>query len=172
MGSALARQAAALLGPGGSITLLTRDTTSFPQPAFEIARAAFEREIQKSGAVLQPVRALEEDPLRPPQVPPGDFFELIRRVHPGDVIVSFLGPPLLLEEQRSELGPVKPKVVAFCPGDLPRQIDLRLLASHGLLHAAVLSRPLKDIRPGASTFDELYVVADSSRWTQPVPGTP
>ena len=167
VGQALARQAVELLGPGGTVTALTRDTASFPQPAIDLSRGAFEKELRRAKVTLQTVQTFEEDPLRPVQVPPGDFFERLRRSRAGDVIVSFLGPPLLLEEQQAGLGAVAGKVVAFCPGDLPRQIDLRLLAQQNLLHAAVLARPRSDIRPGADTFDALYVVAQGAQLTGP-----
>lgn len=165
VGQALARQAVELLGPGGTIIALTRDTVSFPQPAINLSRDAFEKELRRAKVTLQTVQTFEEDPLRPVQVPPGDFFERLRRSKAGDVIVSFLGPPLLLEGQQAGLGPVAGKVVAFCPGDLPRQIDLRLLARQNLLHAAVLARPRSEIRPGANTFDALYVVAQAAQLT-------
>lgn len=165
IGQALARQAVELLGPGGTVIAITRDTSSFPQPAIDVSRDAFEKELHRSKVTIQTVHAIEEDPLRAVQVPPGDFFERLRRGRPGDVIVSFLGPPLLLEEQQAELGTVQSKVVAFCPGNLPRQIDLRLLASRNLLHAAVLARPRSEIRPGADSFDALYTVAQTAQLT-------
>ncbi|HTH47501.1 MAG TPA: hypothetical protein VMB21_08330, partial [Candidatus Limnocylindria bacterium] len=59
---------------------------------------------------------------------------------------------------------VRPKVVAFCPGNLPGYINLPLLAERHLLHAAVLSRtlPAKAGPPVAETFDSLYVRASAT----------
>ena len=165
IGRALAQEALKLLGPGKRLTVFTRDTTAFKQPAADLALAAFTDEVRQGGATITSLQTLQVDPLRPLQVPAGDFFELLRRGHAGDVIVSFLGPPLLTEEQRAALNDVKIKVVAFCPGNLPAYIDLRLLAEQKLLQAAVLARPLsaKGGAPGApESFDALYVRADAA----------
>ena len=104
---------------------------------------------------------LQVDPLRPLQVPAGDLHELLRRGAVGDVIVSFMGAPLLSDEQRASLGGVKPKVVAFCPGGIFGIQELKALAGQGLLHAAVVSRPAKAgassaTGPGREPFDALY----------------
>ncbi len=167
IGRALAQEALQLLKPGGKIAVVTRDTDAFKQPAADISLQSFAREVGRAGASLAAVQKLQDDPLRPVQVPGGDFFELIRRGAAGDVIVSFMGPPLLTEEQRSSLGEIKPRIVAFCPGNLPAYINLRLLAEQKLLHAALLSRPQK---PGPATaaatqatFNDLYVRADAAQ---------
>jgi hypothetical protein len=139
-GWVLAQQALSLLEPGGQITLITRDTTSFKNPALDIQRDSFAKTIRKAHAAIASVQALELDPLRPVEVPAGDFFELIRTAPAGSVIVSFMGPPLLTDAQRSQLKVIKPRIVAFCPGSIPDQVDLRVLFNQGLLHAAVVSR--------------------------------
>lgn len=159
IGSALAMAAAKLAGPGGRITVLTRDTSAFKQRAAELTLDEFLNTAARAGATVASVETLQVDPLRPLQVSPDDFYQLLRRAKAGDVIVSFMGPPLLSDEQRATLGEVKPKIVAFCPGSLPGYIDLRLLAERHLLHAAVLSRtlPSKAGPPLAETFDNLYV---------------
>ncbi|HAB16889.1 MAG TPA: hypothetical protein PLX89_03550 [Verrucomicrobiota bacterium] len=176
IGRTLAQEALALRGPDGKLTVLVRDTAAFPQPAFDIARSAFDREIRRGGATVAAVQLLQEDPLRPLQVPSGDFFELIRRSAVGDVIVSFMGPPLLTDEQRANLTEIKPKIVAFCPGNMPEYINLRQLAQQQLLHAGVLSRPLKPMaagapRAGPESFSELYRRVDAKELAQlPEPG--
>ena len=114
---------------------------------------------------------LQVDPLRPVQVPPGDFFELIRKASSGDVIVSLMGPPFLTEEQHVQLGAIKPRIVAFCSGNLADYIDLRVLFDQQLLHAAVVSRPNA---PGSSSnpekpqqsFEQLYAIVTA---TNPAP---
>ncbi len=164
VGRTLAQEAVALLGPGGKLTLIARDTSEFPQAAVDLALKGFGREVTKNGATVSATKLFSVDPLRIVQVPPGDFFELIRRAGPGDVIVSFMGPPLLTEEQRVALGDIKPKIVAFCSGSMPAYVDLRLLAEQKLLHAAVLSRvPTNSAGALRSQehFDALYVRADS-----------
>ena len=139
-GWVLAQQALSLLQPGGQITLITRDTGSFKNPALDIQRDSFTKAIRKARATIASIQALELDPLRPVEVPAGDFFELIRTTPAGGVIVSFMGPPLLTDAQRSQLRQIKPRIVAFCPGSIPDQVDLRVLFNQGLLHAAVVSR--------------------------------
>lgn len=159
VGRALALEALKLLGPGKRLTVIARDTSAFKQPATDITLAAFEDEIRKGGAKVTAVQLLQVDPLRPLQVPPGDFFELLRRGAVGDVIVSFMGPPMLSEEQLSALVNSKAKVVAFCPAGLSSSLDLHQLAEQKLLHAAILNRPWSS-KPGApplrETFDALY----------------
>ena len=57
------------------------------------------------------------------------------------MIVSFLGPPVLPDEQTAKLPDQRPKIIAVCSGGTPRQIDLRRIFDQGLLTTAVLSRP-------------------------------
>jgi hypothetical protein len=160
LGRTLAREALKRLGSGGGITVLCRDTTTFPQPAMDIAVDAFEREVRRAGAVLKATKTLQEDPLRPPQVPPGDFHEALRRAAPGDVVVSFMGPPVFLEEQRVSLGAVKAKVVALCTGPMDTTSLLRSLGDQGLLGAAIVPRPPGRTTASGRTFEELFVVLD------------
>jgi hypothetical protein len=137
----MARQALGLLKPGGQIIIVTRDTTAFKNPATEIQLASFKKELRKTRAVIGSIRAIQIDPLKPVEAPPGDFFELIRHTPAENVIVSLMGPPLLSETQAGQLGAAKPGIVAFCSGSLPDQLDLRWFFERGLLQAAVVSRP-------------------------------
>jgi hypothetical protein len=96
-------------------------------------------------------------------VPPGDFLEWIRKTPQGSVIASFMGPPWLSPIQRSQLGEIKPRIVAFCSGNLAEPTDLRALLKQGLLHAAVVSRP--NPLPSSATrrgmqgwFDQSYLI--------------
>lgn len=161
IGRALAREALSLLGQGGQITLITRDTEAFRQPALDVLLDSFKREVRRAQAVIAGTQLIQADPLRPVEVPSGDYFELIRRSSGEHVIVSLLGPPLLTEEQRSKLGRVKPKIVAFCSGGLAENIDLPRLLEAGLLHSAVVSRPVSQIavtNPSKTpnSFEQLY----------------
>ncbi|MGO9200066.1 MAG: hypothetical protein ACLQM8_05945 [Limisphaerales bacterium] len=137
----MARLALGLLKPGGQIVIISRDTAAFKNPATEIQLASFKKALRKSHAVIGSIRAIQVDPLKPVEAPPGDFFELIRQTPGENVIVSFMGPPLLTEAQAGQLGAAKPGIVAFCSGGLPDQIDLRWFFERGLLQAAVVSRP-------------------------------
>jgi hypothetical protein len=139
-GFVMAEQALALLKPDGHLLVIARDTTAFQNPASDIQLTGFQREISKHNAAISSIRRLQVDPLRPVEVPAGDFFELLRKSVPGDVIVSFMGPPLFSEEQRNQLAGAKAAVVAFCSGSLAEQVDLRALFEQGLLQAAVVSK--------------------------------
>jgi len=136
----MARQALKLLKPGGQIVVIARDTTSFKNPASDIQLASFKATLREAGVGIAKVQALHVDPLRPVEVPRGDFFELVKNTPKGAVIVSFMGPPILSEAQRKQLGEVKPSIVAFCSGSLPEHVDLRTLMEQGLLQVAVVSR--------------------------------
>ncbi len=164
VGHALAREAVKHLGNGRRLTVLTRDTALFPQPAADQVLAGLTREVERAGIRVTEVQRFEVDPLRPTQVPPGDFAELIRRSGPGDVIVSLLGPPLLSDEQRAQLPPVPAcRIVALCAGPVPDAAGLRQLAAQNLIHAAVADRPQPNTAPPASvrgreSFDQRYTV--------------
>jgi hypothetical protein len=139
-GWGMAQQAIRLLKPGGKVVVITRDTASFKNPATDIQLAGFKKALQTAHVSIDHVLALQVDPLRPVQVPPGDFLELIRKTSPDDVIVSFMGPPLLDEAQRGRLGQARPAIVAFCSGRLADTADLPALFSQGLLQTAVIAR--------------------------------
>jgi len=162
VGRALAQESLKLLRPGGHLTVITRDSSTFPQPALDLTLDGLRKELRQAGTAEPTVDTLQVDTLRPVQVPSGDFAEWIRRAAAGDVIVSLLGPPLLTEEQRQALGEIKPGIVALCAGYQPDNSMLRRLSEQRLLQAAVLSRPLASITPvkpartTGETFDELY----------------
>jgi hypothetical protein len=163
-GRTLARQTLALLKPGGSITVITRDTAAFENPASDILLASFRKELARSGAKVDSLQALQIDPLRPAEVPAGDFFQWIKTTAKGNVLVSFMGPPILNETQLAQLGEVKPAIVALCSGSMRDRVELRSLFSKGLLHAAVISKRPVPIKIDHSlsdreAFDRLFVEA-------------
>jgi hypothetical protein len=167
-GWAMAREALRLLQPGGQITVIVRDTGAFRHPESALQLRSFEQALRHARVGIGTTRVLQVDPLKPLEVPPGDFFELLRRAAAGSVIVSFMGPPLLTPEQLSRLGTVRPRVIAFCPGATPQRLDLRVLFDAGLLHAAVISRPpaaraLPSSRDLQGSFERYYqlVTADT-----------
>lgn len=139
-GAELARQALSLLKPGGQISVLTRDTAIFPNPATDVLLDSFQHELRKAHVSISGKQKLEVDPLRRLEVPSGDFQGWIHHANGGDVIVSFLGPPMLSAAQRLQLGDIKPAIVAFCPGNWPEQVDFRRLFGDGLLSAAIVTR--------------------------------
>lgn len=147
IGRALAAEASALLKPGGKVTVISRDTETFPQPSVDVLLKSFKRGMKGDAEIANLL--VQVDPLRPASVPPGDFFELLRKAKPEDVIVSLLGPPVLSDQQRFVLGGVRPKVIALCNGAMSANLNLRSLFEAGLLHAAVVSRQFAPTRTDA-----------------------
>ena len=139
-GAELARQAVSFLKPGGQIMVINRATTMYQNPATDLQMKGFQRELARTHNQIGTVQTLQLDPLRPIEVPVGDFQNWIHLAASGDVIVSFLGPPLLSQAQVRQLGEIKPAIVAFCPGNWPNQLDFRPLFGNGLLRSAILSR--------------------------------
>ena len=171
IGRVLAREALSLLRPGGQITVITRDTEAFPQPALDILLNSFEEEIRRGGKIKIGTQLVQLDPVRPVEVPPGDFYELIRRSTADRVIVSLLGPPVLTREQRDALGRVRPKVIAFCSGNLAETLDMSELFEAGLLHVALVNRGASNdavqvSRSSSISFDRLYTVLRGSSQRQ------
>lgn len=159
----MAQQTLRCLQPGGQVILIARDTTLFQNPATDVQLASFRETLRKSHVTISSVQLLGVDPLRPMEVPAGDFQELIRKAPKGSVIASFMGPPPLLNPaQRQRLEETKPTVVAFCPGTLPDRVNLPALFEQGLLQAAVISR--RDPASSAAAakglqgwFDQVFV---------------
>ena len=149
LGWFMAKEALNLLKAGGEITVIVRDTAAFPNPAADIQLAGFKAVIRQAHGPEVLVHAFQVNPLRSVEVPAADFIGIIAKAPKGSVIVSFMGPPLLTEEQRGGLGEIKPGIVAFCSGSLPDQIDLRALFEKQLLHAAVVCRR----NPGPSSVE-------------------
>lgn len=140
VGSTLAKEAIKLLPAGGPIILISRDTETFQQPALEETVKGFLSVLKESNLAPTTTLSLQVDPLRPTEVPPGDFAELIRKNRKGGVIVSLMGPPLLDSEVWNRLGKFETKLVALCTGSLPQLINLPQLFSAGFLHVAVVDR--------------------------------
>jgi hypothetical protein len=166
-GRILAQEALRRRGPGGRLTVITRDASDFKQPAPDILFASFKRAVGRAGATVAAVHALEVDPLRLIEVPSGDFMELIGKAPSGSVIVSLMGPPLLTSEQRLELGQIRPKIVAFCPGSQPAQIDLRQVFAQGVLDVAIVNRPHSPAaaeRRHAAGQDMFQVITATNVW--------
>ena len=176
IGRRLARQALALVPPAGQISLIARDTQAYRQPAMEISVKEFSREISRAGVTVS-THLIQLDPLRPVEVPPGDFYEVIRRGKSNEVIVSFLGPPVLEPEQRAKLSAIKPKIVALCIGNMTEQIDLPDLFKRGFLHAAIINRPAaakdgKDVSAASPSFEAIYAMVQAGDVAQMVSSRP
>ena len=140
LGKVLAEHTAKLLGGGGRLVVIARDSVTFDIPAASIQLESFKKTLRQAGLTPTAISILKFDPLRPVAVPPGDFFEIIRKAAPADVIVSFLGPPTLTDEQQARLGENRPRIVAVCSGGIPHQVDLKKIFGDKLLQAAIISR--------------------------------
>jgi len=165
-GAALAREAARALKPGGHLTVLARDTSVFGNPAADTLLSAFQDTLRISHQPAATVRLFKVDPLRRVEVPPGDFAEILRKSPPEDVVVSFLGPPWLDENQRGRLGSKHPTVVAFCPGHGADIQGLPDLFRAGLVESAIISRATtrQDHAGGgpAAAFDHAFQVVTAA----------
>lgn len=175
LGRALAAEATRSLAPGARILVIARDAEPYRVPAAAIQVESFLRALKKTGQPVAGVHRIRLDPLRLTAVPPGDFFDLLRHGTDRDVIVSFLGPPVLERDQWARLGPRHPRVLAVCTGAMPAQVDLRSLFQQGLLSAAVIDKgavvsPSTSDR-GGGEFDRHF------QWVTPatldaLPGSP
>jgi len=140
MGAALAERVIKL-GSGGRITLLVPETAGGKFPAAQAQLKAFHAALQEVNLTVAATNVVKLDPNRLLRAPPGDFAEILRKLTDVDVVVSLLGPPVLNAEQKARVGGKRPKVIAVCSGDLPRQVNLKAIFADGFLHAAVVSRP-------------------------------
>jgi hypothetical protein len=162
-GWVMAQEALTRLQPSGQITVITRDTSTFKNPATDIQMASFRKALGRAHAAIRSLHTLQVDPLRPVEVPAGDFYGILKNTPKGNVVVSFMGPPMLTASQCAQLGENKPAVVAFCTGSLPALVDLSSLFEQGLLQAAVVDRSAgrtpgprgSDLR---AFFDQSYLV--------------
>ena len=142
IGRTVAAEAHKLASGPGDYIVIARDTSTFKQPAADLVLASVLEEIRKSGGKISGVRAVELDPLRPVLVPASDFMDLIHSAPVGSVVISLMGPPLLTDEQRAQLGQINPKIVAFCSGNITGSGELQRLFDQGLLHTAIVARYL------------------------------
>src|SRR5262249_10725771 len=133
LGQALAAEAGKLAAGSGRVILITRDTSHYKNPALDAQARSFQEDVAKNGLKVSTTHRLSVDPLRLTAVPPGDFQQILKKAAETDVIVSFLGPPVLDAGQLAGLGGQLPKVVAVCSGNLPRQVDLRHVFEQGIL---------------------------------------
>lgn len=140
LGEVLAQETIKLLGTGGHVIVLARDTATFPNPASDAQLERFQQTLKKAGVKITTTHLLKMNPIGLMMVPPGDFLEIIKKNTEADVIVSFLGPPALTDEQFAKLGDKHPKIVAVCSGEMPARLNLKPMFDEKMLQAAILSR--------------------------------
>lgn len=170
VGEILALEAIKLLEPGARLIVIARAKEPFKVPAAAAQLDSFLRTIEKSGKTVSSTRLLKLDPLRVASVPPGDFFELLRQARSNDVIVSFLGPPLINDDQLNRLAGKRPRVLALCSA-MPAQVDLRKMFERQLLLTAVISRTNAPPGPASDTaaqaaFDQMFQVITPANVSQ------
>ena len=174
VGEVLAAEAMRVREPGGRIIVIARASEPFQVPASAAQVDAFLRAVKKLGGTVAVTQKIKADPLRIASVPPGDFFELMRNGRDNDVIVSFLGPPVLSQDQLAKLGKKRPFVLAVCSGAMPAQVDLKGLFEQKLLSAAVVSRnsTLTRLATGdrQKAFDQMFRLITASNVSE-LPGT-
>lgn len=154
-------------GAGGRILLIDRDPNLFHQSrAIAAHLRALHETLARSGQRIAVTNFIKTDPNRLLAAPPGEFFELLRRTKSIDVVVSFLGPPMLKAEQAQLLKGEQARVLAFCPGNVPRQSDLAQLFRLRVVQAAIVDQPHPVTKGGENempraTFDRLYRIVTS-----------
>jgi ABC-type sugar transport system substrate-binding protein len=177
LGQVLAEEAVKLLGNGGKVTVITRDTVTYKNPAIDAQNSGFNETLKKARVPVAARTALRLNPISLVSAPPGDFFNAMKKQTDADVIVSFMGPAVLDESQIARLGEKRPKVIALCSGTMPQRVNLKRLFDQKLLHAAVLSRerplpgsPLSD--SPRDWFDRLYHLSTPANLAEaPLPDT-
>lgn len=160
IGEVLAGEALRILDGNARLIVITRDLESFKLPAATAQLESLLGAIKVAGKTPAAIRYIKVDPLRVVGVPPGEFFDILRQGKENDVIVSFLGPPMLAEDQISKLGAKRSRVLALCTGNMPARIDLKKAFDQQLLHAAIVSRPDAPAQAAAGTarsaFDQMF----------------
>lgn len=151
LGEVLAQETIKLLGTGGKVIILGRNTVTFPNPASDTQLKRFEQTLKKGGVKVTTLHLLKMNPISLMMVPSGDYLEIVKKCSEADVIVSFLGPPALSDEQLGKVGSKRPKVVAVCSGEMPARVNLKQMFDEKLLHAAVLSRKNPPARAAGSS---------------------
>ena len=162
LGEVMAGEAVKLAEGSARIIVITRDKGSFKLSATEAQLASCLTALKAAGKTPAAIRTIKVDPLRVVGVPPGEFFEVLRQGKENDVIISFLGPPMLDAGQIAKLGPKRSRIVALCAGTMPARVDLKRAFERQLLHVAIVSRPDAPAQAAAgnahSAFEQMFKV--------------
>src|SRR5947209_3893509 len=172
LGQIMAEEAAKLTSAGGRLILITLDNSMSRNPTAELQMKGFFTGLRDANLTAALTNAIRLDPLRLVRVPPAGFFEILKKQSENDVIVSFLGPPVLTPEQRAKIADKKLRILALCSGAMPRQIDLKELFAQSLLHVAIISRSGQSPSPSSpdatprDSFDRLFQVVTSANLSE------
>jgi hypothetical protein len=168
-GAVLATEAMKLMEPGARLVVIARDPQPFLVPGSAAQLDGFLAALNEAGQSVASFQWIKLDPLRPAAVPPGDFFELLRQSKESDVIVSFMGPPMLTPQQLAKLGSKRPHVLAICPSTVTAQADLRRLFERKLLAVAIIGRHKTaepdSVRHERNAFSRMFslITSDNAR---------
>jgi len=167
LGRRVASEAVKLGGSGAKVILITRDTSLFRNPALDTIIQAFRETVAQAGVPIALTHSIKIDPLRVTAVPPGDFLQILKKAASSDVVVSFLGPPVLSDDQVAGLAGKAPKLLAVCSGGMGRRIHLKRVFEQGLMEVAILDKEAasKAGPPGDNLdtwFDQFFMVVTTA----------
>jgi hypothetical protein len=175
IGEVMGQEVLKLSGGKGRVVLIQRDSRTTHSPASDAQVRALARVLRAGGSQIAVTNVMKVDPLRVPSVPPGDFFQILKKAAEGDVVVSLLGPPALTDQMAGKLDASGAKVVALCAGAVPRTVNLKELFQKNLLNVAVVDRPSPpaltgDGATGRALFDRYYQVITAANAGEADPG--
>lgn len=164
-GEKLASEAVRLLGSGGRVIVVVRDTSPFKIRAQEAMNAAFIATLKKSGQSPAVTHKIKLDPLRAIVFSGEDFAAALKGAQETDVLISFIGVPLLTEAQTARAGARRPKVLALCPLGSTPATELRRVFEQSILHGAVVLR--LDSSPHFGGLGKQEAFARTFAWITP-----
>ena len=173
LGAVVAEQAVQLLGPGGRIIVMDRDTRMFDNPATRAHQRGFHAGIKSAGKSVSFTNIVKIDPLRVATVPPGDFADTLKRAGESDVIVCFL-PPVADPVRLAKVGRRHASVVAVCTGNTPAHIGLPNLLSQELIKVAIISKavPGTVVKGSPRASFEAFFEVVTAHTAESLPGGP
>ena len=166
-GEVMAEEANALLGGHGRIVVVTFDTAKTQMPQAMAQLKAFQKRLRdQSGLSVAAVETLNVNPS------PGmaawsvaQYYQLVQRLSDVDAIVSFVGPPLLMEPEMRRPVAQLPRLLVFTgfnPG-----VPLRKLFERGVVQVALVNRFTPPPRPASTPhtyrdwFDQFFQVVQT-----------
>jgi hypothetical protein len=139
LGQRTGEEAVKLLA-GGKLVLIIPDTQTFPNTCADAQLKAFHAVVKKANIAVVATNAVKIDPNRAVRLDAGTVAPLLRKYKETDVIVSFMGPPVIPQEQRHLLPKKTARVIAVCSDDFSKYISLQPIFEQGLLQAAIVCR--------------------------------
>lgn len=162
----LADETAKLVGPsGGSIVVVALDTKKSKMPTVEAQLNAFTAAIKKKGNItIASVEGLSPEKMAevgPEMGLPSDLFHQVLAKNAGaKAIVSFLGAPMLKDDEIAKLPQAMPKLIAFASFGM----GLKKLFDEHVIQVAIVPNfepnpnPAKKPSTSREWFDQYYKV--------------